>query len=64
QEEVSGEFLSVVPIYADFGNDILIPIGSLRLVGNSGQDVNVEVPMPQKPRRIVVNALHDILAKD
>ncbi|HUP46118.1 MAG TPA: M1 family aminopeptidase [Thermoanaerobaculia bacterium] len=64
QEDVSAGFLSVVPIYADFGKDRLIPIGSIRLEGTESAPVDVEMTLPWAPRRIVVNARQDVLARD
>ncbi|HUP63482.1 MAG TPA: M1 family aminopeptidase [Thermoanaerobaculia bacterium] len=64
QEAVSGSFVSIVPIYADFGRDMVISMGSVRLVGNTTMEIDVAVPMPRAPRRILLNAFHDVLARD
>ena len=64
QEAVSSDFRSIVPVYADFGKEGTFYIGALRLVGNTTQTVDIAVPMPKLPRRIVANAFHDVLARD
>jgi len=40
-----------------------VKIGSLPLIGNTTKDINVELPLPQKPKGFAVNAMHDILAR-
>jgi hypothetical protein len=64
QEGVSAGFRSLVPIYADFGNDAIVSIGSVRLVGTTTQQIDVALPLPRVPKRIVINAFHDVLARD
>jgi hypothetical protein len=64
QEGVSAGFRSLVPIYADFGNDAVVSIGSVRLVGTTTQKIDVALPLPRVPKRIVINAFHDVLARD
>ncbi|MGZ8867359.1 MAG: M1 family metallopeptidase [Thermoanaerobaculia bacterium] len=64
QEGVSADFRSVVPLYVDFGGDAVVSIGSIRLVGSKAQKVDAEMPLPRAPKRVLVNALHDILARE
>ena len=64
QEGVYAEFVSMVPLYADFGGDTVAQIGSVRLAGNTSQPIEVEIPLPQPPKRIVINARHEVLARD
>jgi hypothetical protein len=33
------------------------------MTGNSARPLDVEIPMPKKPRAIVINALHEVLSK-
>jgi len=63
QAGVAAEFRSRVPIYLDLGNDRLGRLGSIQLAGSTTVKVNVEVPLPQKPRRVFINAHHDVLAR-
>jgi hypothetical protein len=64
QEGVSSNFVSVVPLYAEFGKDATIQIGSVRLVGSTSQTIETEAPMPKVPKRILVNAYHDWLVRE
>lgn len=64
QEGVSSTFITVVPIYVDFGKDVVLPIGMIRLVGNTSLNVNTEAPMPRAPEKVLVNAFHDVLVRD
>ncbi|HUO83760.1 MAG TPA: M1 family aminopeptidase [Thermoanaerobaculia bacterium] len=64
QEGVSGGFRSMVPIYADFGKNQMAQLGRVPLVGNSSFDVDVEMKLQAKPKSVMINAMHDILARD
>ena len=64
QESVPSDFRTVIPIYADFGNDVLAYIGTVKLVGTTSQPIAVDLPIPKPPKRIVINALHEVLARD
>lgn len=63
QSGVPAEFRTRVPIYIDFGDDRLGPLGSIALTGSTTQKLSVDVSLPQKPRRLVINAHHDVLAR-
>jgi aminopeptidase N len=63
QAGVAPEFRTRVPIYLDLGNDRLGRLGSIQLAGSTTVKVNVEVALPQKPRRVFINAHHDVLAR-
>ncbi|MBK5258829.1 MAG: hypothetical protein JJE51_04490 [Thermoanaerobaculia bacterium] len=64
QEGVSSSFVSIVPLYADLGKEGVFQIGAIRLVGTTSQPLDMQVPMPKVPKRIMVNAFHDVLARD
>lgn len=64
QEGVSAGFRTVVPIYLDFGNDLIVPVGRIRVVGSSPSKVDAEMPLPRTPERVVINAFHDVLTRD
>jgi hypothetical protein len=64
QSEVSGDFRSLVPIYADFGRGRLIPVATLRMAGNTTEALDFEMKLSPAPKRIVVNARNDVLARD
>ena len=62
QSEVTNDFVSVLPLYLVFDKGT-IKIGSIPLIGNVTKDINVELPLPQKPKSFAINAMHDILAR-
>jgi aminopeptidase N len=63
QSGVPPEFRSRVPIYLDLGNDRLGRLGSIAIAGSNTVKVNVDVALPQKPRRVFINAHHEVLAR-
>ncbi|HLH16046.1 MAG TPA: hypothetical protein VKX45_02450 [Bryobacteraceae bacterium] len=58
QSGVPADFLMLVPIYADFDGPIS-RLGSARMKGSTTLPVQIE--LPKKPRRVMVNYLHDVL---
>ena len=60
QSEVDDQFAMVVPVYADFDGRIT-RLGQVRMVGNATND-KIQVLLPQKPKRVMINAWHDVLA--
>ena len=63
QSEVTPGFRMPVPIYADFGKGQLVRLGAVPLTGNSSYELDITLAMPKKPKKIVVNGRHDILAR-
>ncbi|HET9192153.1 MAG TPA: M1 family aminopeptidase [Vicinamibacterales bacterium] len=63
QSGVPAEFRTRVPIYIDFGDDRVALLGSIALTGATTQKVSVERNLPQKPRRVVINAHYDVLSR-
>jgi hypothetical protein len=59
QSEVEPGFAMLVPLYGDFDGQI-IRLGAVRMVGNSTIDT-LQVLLPKKPKRIMINYNHDIL---
>jgi hypothetical protein len=64
QEYVSAGFHTVVPIYLDMGGDNIARLGQVRLTGLTPLKVDVTLPLPSAPRKVVINALHDVLVRD
>jgi hypothetical protein len=62
QAGVPADFRTRVPIYLDFGNDKTARLGSLAITGATSTKVNVDVALPQKPRRVFINGYHDVLS--
>lgn len=63
QEGVPEDFISVVPLYIEFQKGEIARFGAIRLVGTKPQQIQGDLPLPSKPKRVVVNALHDVLAR-
>ena len=59
QSEVDDAFTMPVPVYGDFDGQI-VRLGSVRITGNSSYD-KIQMLLPKKPRKIMINAFHDIL---
>jgi aminopeptidase N len=59
QSEVGPNFASIVPLYADFDGQ-LTRLGTVRIVGSTSND-KIQVLLPKKPKRVLINAYHDVL---
>jgi|SoiMethySBSTD1v2_1073268.scaffolds.fasta_scaffold00601_20 peptidase M1-like protein len=63
QAGVPADFRTRVPIYLDLGNDRLERLGTVPVTGSSTFKLNVDVNIPIKPRRAVINSFHDVLTR-
>lgn len=63
QTGVPAGFRTLVPIYLDLGNDRIERLGTVPISGPIVQKVSVEIGLPQRPRRVLVNAMHDVLSR-
>jgi hypothetical protein len=63
QAGVPPDFHTRVPIYIDFGNDRVGRLGTIAVTGSTTAKVSVEVNLPQRPRRVLINAMHDVLSR-
>jgi len=59
QSEVPADFKMIVPVYLDFDGQIT-RLGQIRMVGDSTSE-RLEVKLPKKPKRVLINAYHDVL---
>jgi carboxypeptidase family protein/peptidase M1-like protein len=62
QSGVSERFKMLVPVYLDFDGKI-VRLGEATLIGNSTTP-EFKVKLPQKPKRVLVNAFHDVLSTE
>jgi hypothetical protein len=62
QSGVSQNFLMAVPIYVDFDGN-LFRLGSATLQGNQTSK-EFKITLPKKPKRVLLNANHDVLAAE
>jgi hypothetical protein len=63
QANVPADFRTRVPIYLEFGGERMPRLGSIAITGSTTVKVNVEVSLPQKPRRVFINGFHDVLSR-
>jgi len=61
QSEVSPAFIALVPIYAEMDGRILL-IGRVRMIGSSSLS-DLKLSVPKKPKRVLINANYDVLAR-
>jgi len=64
QEGVSPEFRAVLPLYVEFKQGEYGQLGAVPMIGSSSRSIDVELELPQKPRRALVNAYYEVLARE
>lgn len=64
QEGVSAGFRSLTHLYVEFPKGEIAHLGVLPLIGSSTTPVDVTVKLPKPPKRVLVNAYHDVLSRD
>ncbi|MFN0109286.1 MAG: carboxypeptidase regulatory-like domain-containing protein [Blastocatellia bacterium] len=63
QSDVSPGFKMIVPIYLDFDGGKVMRLGAATLVGNTTTN-EFKVKLDQKPKRVLINYNHDVLATE
>ena len=63
QKDVPNDFLALVPLYVDLGKDSYGMFGRAPMRGEMSRDIDVTLPLPKKPKRVVANAYHDVLSQ-
>jgi len=64
QEGVSADFASLVQVYVEFPKGEIVHLGTLSVAGSTTTPIDVTVKLPKAPKRIVLNAFHDVLTLD
>jgi len=64
QEGVGPRFRALVPLYVELGKGELARFAVLPMIGESARPVDLVVKLPKKPRRALVNARGEVLARD
>lgn len=64
QEGVPPDFITLVPVYIDFGGDRVARLALMRLVGSKTENMDVQIELPAAPRRVLINYMHDVLSRD
>ncbi len=64
QEGVSDDFIGFVPLYIEFEKGTFVRLGLVSFRGTATVPIDTTVPLPKKPRRVVANAMNDVLTRD
>jgi hypothetical protein len=64
QDNVSDDFIAMVPAYIDFGKGQYGMFGRAPFKGKKSQAIDITLELPKKPKGIVVNAHYENLAWD
>jgi peptidase M1-like protein len=64
QKEVSPDFRVLVPIELDFGKNDVVPIARIGMKGEATVPIDVKLKLPKSPKRVLVNALGEVLARE
>jgi hypothetical protein len=64
QEGVSKDFRTLVPVQVDFGKNEIARIGSIGMTGEATVPLDVTLKLPKAPKRALVNANGEVLARD
>ena len=62
QSGVSDDFIALVPAYVELGKGNYAQFGRAPFKGNMSQQLDITLELPKKPRAVVINARHDVLA--
>jgi hypothetical protein len=64
QEGVPADFRGFLPLYLEFDKGTVHRLGVVSLTGVQSVPVDTTLHLPLKPRRVIANALHDVLTRD
>ncbi|MGH9317910.1 MAG: M1 family aminopeptidase [Thermoanaerobaculia bacterium] len=64
QEGVSNDFRAHAYLYAEFSKGEMGRLGVLSLVGNTTTPLDATLRLPKEPKRLLLNAYHDVLSRD
>lgn len=60
QSQVEGDFAMMVPVFADFGKN-MVRIGQVPVAGNSSK--TIDITLPAQPKKVAINAYKEILER-
>jgi hypothetical protein len=64
QDAVPEDFRAAAHLYADFAKGEIAHIGAVRLSGKTTLPVDITLRLPKEPKKILLNALHDVLTRN
>ncbi len=63
QSEVPGYFANNVPIYVQIDKNTIVRFAAVMIVGSTTRPVELEIALPKKPQKFLINVNHDILTR-
>jgi hypothetical protein len=63
QSQVPNDFATVVPVYLTFDKGAFAKLGSMVLIGSQTKTLDVDLPIPRKPKSAEINLMHDVLTR-
>src|SRR5690242_3549484 len=64
QDAVSKDFVGFVPLYVEYEKGETQRLAVVSFVGNMSTPVEGTISLRRTPKRVVVNAFHDVLARN
>jgi hypothetical protein len=64
QEGVSKDFLGFLPLYLEFDKGKVARLAVVSLAGNQSVPIDTTLKLPERPKRVIANAMHDVLTRD
>ena len=64
QEGVSDDFIGFLPLYIEFEKGTFVRLGLVSFRGTATVPIDTTIPLSKKPRRVVANAMSDVLTRD
>jgi hypothetical protein len=65
QSNVDDRFRMIVPLYLEFADNRVMRLGRVRIAGNSTVEQKVPLKgLKEKPRRLLINYMADVLASN
>lgn len=64
QKGVSQDFRTMVPLQVDFGKGNIARLGMLGMTGEATVPIDVKIKLPRAPKRVVINAGGEVLARE
>ena len=64
QEAVGAQFRALVPVYLEFEKKGVIKVADVPMLGPSTRQLEFSAKLPEMPKRVLLNAHFDLLARD
>jgi polyisoprenoid-binding protein YceI len=64
QQGVDKTFRALVPVQVELGKNEIARIGTVGMTGEATVPIDVKLKLPKEPRRVLINAYGEILARD